>query len=179
MQSHCVISKILSRSVVTACMWLCFCLAVLTDFFELSYLSTLYTYGVSSMKYFKKLKFILCVCTYMYMYKQLSVLHGVLHGTCTHAHVHVFIYTPCDHYIHFHRAKSKNGGHVLRQRLDSIGLSLPPGRRKATELSLLTSLLEGYHPPNRLQYISSNSLPLWQHTCKYRWSKLKHFNTCI
>ena len=41
------------------------------------------------------------------------------------------------------RAKSKNGGHVLRQRLDSIGLSLPPGRRKATELSLLTSLVEG------------------------------------
>ena len=41
------------------------------------------------------------------------------------------------------RAKSKNGGHVLRQRLDSIGLSLPPGRRKATKLSLLTSLVEG------------------------------------
>ena len=32
---------------------------------------------------------------------------------------------------------------MLRQRLDSIGLSLPPGRRKATELSLLTSLVEG------------------------------------
>ena len=31
---------------------------------------------------------------------------------------------------------------MLRQRLDSIGLSLPPGRRKATELSLLTSLVE-------------------------------------
>lgn len=44
------------------------------------------------------------------------------------------------------RAKSKNGGHVLRQRLDSIGLSLPPGRRKATELSLLTSLVEGQQP---------------------------------
>ncbi len=41
------------------------------------------------------------------------------------------------------RAKSKNGGHVLRQRLQSIGVSLPPGRRKATELSLLTSLVEG------------------------------------
>ena len=39
--------------------------------------------------------------------------------------------------------KLKNGGHVLRQRLDSIGLSLPPGRRKDTELSLLTSLVEG------------------------------------
>ena len=45
--------------------------------------------------------------------------------------------------ISLRRAKSKNGGHVLRQRLDSIGLSLPPGRRKATKLSLLTSLVEG------------------------------------
>ena len=41
------------------------------------------------------------------------------------------------------RAKSKNGGHVLRQKLESIGLSLPPGRRKATEVNLLTSLVEG------------------------------------
>ena len=32
---------------------------------------------------------------------------------------------------------------MSRQRLDSIGLSLPPGRKKATELSLLTSLVEG------------------------------------
>ena len=45
--------------------------------------------------------------------------------------------------FYLHRAKSKNGGHVLRQRLETIGLSLPPGRRKATELSLLTSLVEG------------------------------------
>ena len=42
-----------------------------------------------------------------------------------------------------YRAKSKNGGHVLRQKLESIGLSLPPGRRKATEVNLLTSLVEG------------------------------------
>ena len=44
------------------------------------------------------------------------------------------------------RAKSKNGGHALRQRLESFGLSLPPGRRKATDLSLLTSLVEGMLP---------------------------------
>ena len=44
-----------------------------------------------------------------------------------------------------YRAKSKNGGHVLRQKLESIGLSLPPGRRKATEINLLTSLVEGKH----------------------------------
>ncbi len=32
---------------------------------------------------------------------------------------------------------------MLRQRLESIGVSLPPGRRKATDLSLFTSLVEG------------------------------------
>ena len=57
--------------------------------------------------------------------------------------------------ILLYRAKSKNGGHVLRQRLDSIGLSLPPGRRKATELSLLTSLVEGWN----LFFSLSPSLP--------------------
>ena len=40
------------------------------------------------------------------------------------------------------RAKSKNGGTVLRQRLQEIGVLLPSGRRKQTELSLLTSLVE-------------------------------------
>jgi hypothetical protein len=41
------------------------------------------------------------------------------------------------------RAKSKNGGNHLRQKLESEGLSLPAGRRKQTELFLLTSLVEG------------------------------------
>ena len=41
---------------------------------------------------------------------------------------------------------------MLRQRLDSIGLSLPPGRRKATELSLLTSLVEGRLQPQPLPH---------------------------
>lgn len=40
------------------------------------------------------------------------------------------------------RAKSKNGGTVLRQRLQEIGVMLPSGRRKQTDLSLLTSLVE-------------------------------------
>lgn len=40
------------------------------------------------------------------------------------------------------RAKSKNGGTMLRQRLQEIGVLLPSGRRKQTELSLLTSLVE-------------------------------------
>ncbi len=44
----------------------------------------------------------------------------------------------------FHcRAKSKNGGRSLRDKLDKIGLSLPAGRRKAATVTLLTSLVEG------------------------------------
>uniref|UniRef100_A0A8C4QMD8 Transcription factor AP-2 gamma (activating enhancer binding protein 2 gamma) n=1 Tax=Eptatretus burgeri TaxID=7764 RepID=A0A8C4QMD8_EPTBU len=41
------------------------------------------------------------------------------------------------------RAKSKNGGRSLRDRLDKIGLNLPAGRRKAANVTLLTSLVEG------------------------------------
>ena len=42
-----------------------------------------------------------------------------------------------------HRAKSKNGGRSLREKLDKIGLNLPAGRRKAANVTLLTSLVEG------------------------------------
>lgn len=45
------------------------------------------------------------------------------------------VYTP--------RAKSKNGGRCLRERLEKIGLNLPAGRRKAANVTLLTSLVEG------------------------------------
>lgn len=41
------------------------------------------------------------------------------------------------------RAKSKNGGRALRDKLEKIGLSLPAGRRKAATVTLLTSLVEG------------------------------------
>ena len=41
------------------------------------------------------------------------------------------------------RAKSKDGGRKLREKLDKIGLSLPAGRRKAATVTLLTSLVEG------------------------------------
>ena len=44
--------------------------------------------------------------------------------------------------LHF-RAKSKNGGKFLRDKLDRIGLALPAGRRKAANVTLLTSLVEG------------------------------------
>ena len=43
----------------------------------------------------------------------------------------------------FRRAKSKNGGKFLRDKLDRIGLALPAGRRKAANVTLLTSLVEG------------------------------------
>ena len=41
------------------------------------------------------------------------------------------------------RAKSKDGGKMLRSKLDKIGMSLPAGRRKAANVTLLTSLVEG------------------------------------
>ena len=42
-----------------------------------------------------------------------------------------------------YRAKSKNGGKSLREKLEKIGLNLPAGRRKAANVTLLTSLVEG------------------------------------
>jgi hypothetical protein len=41
------------------------------------------------------------------------------------------------------RAKSKNGGRILREKLEKIGVNLPAGRRKAATVTLLTSLVEG------------------------------------
>ncbi|ESO92446.1 hypothetical protein LOTGIDRAFT_121066, partial [Lottia gigantea] len=41
------------------------------------------------------------------------------------------------------RAKSKNGGRSLREKLEKIGLNLPAGRRKAANVTLLSSLVEG------------------------------------
>ena len=41
------------------------------------------------------------------------------------------------------RAKSKDGGKMLRDKLDKLGMTLPAGRRKACNVTLLTSLVEG------------------------------------
>jgi hypothetical protein len=41
------------------------------------------------------------------------------------------------------RAKSKNGGRSLREKLDKMGVSLPPWRRKAAQNTLFTALVEG------------------------------------
>ncbi|GMR48613.1 hypothetical protein PMAYCL1PPCAC_18808, partial [Pristionchus mayeri] len=41
------------------------------------------------------------------------------------------------------RAKSKNGGKMLRDAIQAVGMELPVGRRKSIKISLLTSLVEG------------------------------------
>ncbi|KAL4676080.1 hypothetical protein H8959_010225 [Pygathrix nigripes] len=60
------------------------------------------------------------------------------------------------------RAKSKNGGRCLREKLDRLGLNLPAGRRKAANVTLLTSLVEGL-----LDYaVLFLSVPLSKQICK-------------
>ncbi|KAL3314536.1 Transcription factor AP-2-delta [Cichlidogyrus casuarinus] len=59
------------------------------------------------------------------------------------------------------RAKSKNGGRSLRDKLDKIGLSLPAGRRKAATVTLLTSLVEGeaVRLARDFNYLCENEFP--------------------
>lgn len=64
---------------------------------------------------------------------QLSTAVLTACGTCTYTMPFLL---PC-------RAKSKNGGRNLRDKLDKIGMTLPAGRRKAANVTLLTSLVEG------------------------------------
>ena len=97
-----------------------------------------------------------CVCTQQVVeYQRWSTGGGRTHysspiSVCIYPctlfiqHIH---YESCSYYFllfffFISRAKSKNGGTVLRQRLQEIGVMLPSGRRKQTDLSLLTSLVE-------------------------------------
>ncbi|XP_037025423.1 transcription factor AP-2-epsilon isoform X3 [Bradysia coprophila] len=59
------------------------------------------------------------------------------------------------------RAKSKNGGRLLREKLEKIGLNLPAGRRKAANVTLLTSLVEGeaIHLARDFGYICETEFP--------------------
>ncbi|GFQ65091.1 transcription factor AP-2-beta [Trichonephila clavata] len=59
------------------------------------------------------------------------------------------------------RAKSKNGGRSLREKLDKIGLNLPAGRRKAANVTLLTSLVEGeaIHLAKDFGYVCDTEFP--------------------
>ncbi|XP_037077469.1 transcription factor AP-2-epsilon-like isoform X3 [Pollicipes pollicipes] len=59
------------------------------------------------------------------------------------------------------RAKSKNGGRLLRENLEKIGLNLPAGRRKAANVTLLTSLVEGeaIHLARDFGYVCETEFP--------------------
>ena len=59
------------------------------------------------------------------------------------------------------RAKSKDGGKMLRSKLDRIGLTLPAGRRKAANVTLLTSLVEGeaIHLARDFGYVCDTEFP--------------------
>ncbi|GAV02262.1 hypothetical protein RvY_12853-2 [Ramazzottius varieornatus] len=59
------------------------------------------------------------------------------------------------------RAKSKNGGRSLRDKLEKIGLNLPAGRRKAANVTLLTSLVEGeaIHMARDFGYVCDQEFP--------------------
>ncbi|XP_077991112.1 transcription factor AP-2-epsilon-like isoform X2 [Glandiceps talaboti] len=62
------------------------------------------------------------------------------------------------------RAKSKNGGRILREKLEKIGLSLPAGRRKTATVTLFTSLVEGeaVHLARDFGYVSETEFPARQ-----------------
>ena len=67
--------------------------------------------------------------------------------------------------LFFHvRAKSKDGGKMLRSKLDRIGLTLPAGRRKAANVTLLTSLVEGeaIHLARDFGYVCETEFPARQ-----------------
>lgn len=67
-------------------------------------------------------------------------------------------YWPTTYFFFYcHRAKSKNGGRSLREKLDKIGLNLPAGRRKAANVTLLTSLVEGKLLVNYMSFGSRDS----------------------
>lgn len=62
------------------------------------------------------------------------------------------------------RAKSKDGGKVLRDKLERIGMTLPSGRRKAANVTLLTSLVEGeaIHLARDFGYVCESEFPARQ-----------------
>jgi len=62
------------------------------------------------------------------------------------------------------RAKSKDGGKMLRDKLDKLGMTLPAGRRKAANVTLLTSLVEGeaIHLARDFGYICETEFPARQ-----------------
>ena len=70
---------------------------------------------------------------------QVTLLTSLVEGKTCKAHILKCIFF-C---FLLNRAKSKNGGKILREKLEKIGMNLPAGRRKAANVTLVTSLVEG------------------------------------
>uniref|UniRef100_A0A672UIT6 Transcription factor AP-2 delta n=1 Tax=Strigops habroptila TaxID=2489341 RepID=A0A672UIT6_STRHB len=73
------------------------------------------------------------------------------------------------------RAKSKNGGRCLREKLDRLGLNLPAGRRKAANVTLLTSLVEG-RACNIVIYVKYHNMYFTEQVAKWKFT-LRHVGT--
>lgn len=81
------------------------------------------------------------VSTVLILFHTLLFVHKL--APPTHSSTHTPLYNDFLLCLVVCRAKSKNGGRSLREKLDKIGLNLPAGRRKAANVTLLTSLVEG------------------------------------
>ena len=59
------------------------------------------------------------------------------------------------------RAKAKDNGKILREKLEKLGMTLPAGRRKAANVTLLTSLVEGeaIHLAKDFGYVCDTEFP--------------------
>merc|ERR1712107_665936 len=66
------------------------------------------------------------------------------------------------------RAKSKDNGKILREKLEKLGMTLPAGRRKAANVTLLTSLVEGeaIHLARDFGYVCETEFPA-KHVAEY------------
>merc|ERR1711971_814509 len=62
------------------------------------------------------------------------------------------------------RAKAKDNGKMLRDKLEKLGMTLPAGRRKAANVTLLTSLVEGeaIHLARDFGYVCESEFPARQ-----------------
>merc|ERR1712038_2107248 len=62
------------------------------------------------------------------------------------------------------RAKAKDNGKILREKLEKLGMTLPAGRRKAANVALLTSLVEGeaIHLARDFGYVCESEFPARQ-----------------
>merc|ERR1711994_236087 len=73
------------------------------------------------------------------------------------------------------RAKAKDNGKMLREKLEKLGMTLPAGRRKAANVTLLTSLVEGeaIHLARDFGYVCESEFPARQ-VAEYLSGKAEH-----